>query len=247
MIGPIMSNSILRATQEYWAEAVSIGTFRAIASGKEIGHRIADYVDEKTTELLEARFPAKHELDASGRPRPRSMGDVWLLDNGIYNPVNVKAGEAGKSGQPNMVSLTKLIDALLKEHIDSYYLLIVKMRIQGTAAADELPGVAVDPGLIVPNVYFVDMLDYLNFITFDAGPGQAMLRERQFYQFCDAGLTPPNLGIADKVSRLVDLLEDGDRRLIENRRRKMERLRRDVDRYVSKGTHKVRQEGLSLG
>lgn len=234
-------------TQDYWDAEVQTDQFRALFAGKEIGHRIADYVDERTTEMLEASFPTVHELDAQGRARARSMGDVWIQSGGIYNPVNVKAGEAGKNGQPNMVSLTKLLDALLSHQIDSYYLLIVKMRLASSPAGADVPESSLTPDEITPNVYFVDMLDYLDYVTFDAGPGQTMLRERQFYEAVDDGWQPPQQTIGDKVSKLIDLLEDGDRRLIENRAKKMERLRATFLAYQQAGLSDVNQEGLNLG
>jgi hypothetical protein len=175
------------------------------------------------------------------------MGDLWIRSNGIYNPVNVKAGEAGKNGQPNMVSLKKLLDAFLTRRIDSYYLLIVKMRLSSVPASVDVATTRLVQGAIVPNIYLVDMLDYLDFITFDAGPGQSMLKEKQFYQAFDSGFSPPPLTIAAKVSRLMDLLEDGDRRLIENRRKKMERLRADFAAYQQGNSFVVNQEELNLG
>lgn len=234
-------------TEDYWRNEVQTDQFRSLFAGKEIGHRIADYVDEHTTRMLEASFRTVHQLDAQGRPRARSMGDVWVHSGGIYNPVNVKAGEAGKNGQPNMVSLTKLLDALLKHQIDSYYLLIVKMRLESVPASADVPDSELAPDEIAANVYLVDMLDYLDYVTFDAGPGQTMLREKQFYEAADAGWQPAQQTIGDKVSRLIDLLEDGDRRLIENRARKMERLRASFLAYQDAGLIDVNQEGLNLG
>ncbi len=247
MITPDYQERIRALTREYWDREVQTDQFRALFAGKEIGHRIADYVDERTTGMLEAAFSTVHERDAAGRVRARSMGDLWLRSGGIYNPVNVKAGEAGKNGQPNMVSLTKLLDALLRHRIDSYYLLIVKMRLISVPASADVPESDLTPDAITANVYFVDMLDYLDYITFDAGPGQTMLRERQFYEAVDSGWQSPEHTIGNKVSRLIDLLEDGDRRLIENRAKKMERMREDFFQYQAAGAIEVNQEGLHLG
>ena len=247
MITPEDQSKVKTLAQTYWEQEVQTAQFRSLFSGKEIGHRIADYVDERTTGMLEASFSTVHELDSAGRIRARSMGDLWLRSGGIYNPVNVKAGEAGKNGQPNMVSLTKLLDSLLRHQIDSYYLLIVKMRLNSVPASTDVPESSLTPDQIAANVYFVDMLDYLDYVTFDAGPGQTMLKERQFYEAADMSWQPPEQTIGGKVSRLIDLLEDGDRRLIENRRRKMERLRVDFLGYQSSGLLKVNQEGINLG
>lgn len=247
MITPEDQKQVRALTENYWAQGVKSDDFRAIFAGKEIGHRIADYVDERTTGMLEASFPTAHELDSKGRARSRSMGDVWLKSGGIFNPVNVKAGEAGKNGQPNMVSLTKLIMALLNHQIDSYYLLIIKMRLAAVPASVDLPESSLTPDGIEAKVYFVDMLDYLDFITFDAGPGQSMLRERQFFEAVDAGWQPSPQTIGEKMSKLIDLLEDGDRRLIDNRARKMDRIRESFIAYQRAGMVRVDQGGLNLG
>jgi len=247
LIDGITRQAVKSAAEAFWNVQVTDLEFKKMATGKEIGHRIADYVDERTTAMLDGKFDTRHEVDRRGVRRPRSMGDVWLKANGIYNPINVKAGEVGKNGQPNMVSLTKLLDALLNQQIDSYDLLIVKMRIGGLPASADIEATSIDPDAIVPNVYFVDMLDYLSFVTFDSGPGQAMLREKQFYDAADAGYQPPALSVAEKIERCMDLMEDGDRRLIENRKRKMERLRVSVDDYQQVGGHLVAQGGLDLG
>lgn len=159
MIDPATLQSIHDLTSRFWRQRSREPGFLLLASGKEIGHRIADMVDEQTTALIEASFPTKRQRRADGLVMPRSMGDIWVLSNGIYNPVNVKAGEVGRNGQPNMVSLKKLLRAILLHQIDSYYLLIVKMRLSG------------DVG---PATYLVDILDYLDFMAFDSGPGQIM-------------------------------------------------------------------------
>lgn len=239
MISAEDAKKIIESAKEYWRAQVNLPEFRAIFKGKEVGHRIADYVDEHTTAMLKEKFTTKYEVDAKGKPRARSMGDIWFYSDGGYHPINVKAGESGKNGQPNMVSLTKLLDRLMKHEIDSYYLLIVKMSFE----VDE-DGV---PTSVTPNIYFVDMLDYLDYITFDAGPGQTMLREKQFYEAIDGGVNLKALSLSEKVVRLTELLEDGDRRLIENRRKKMERIRKDVENYNGLGSHDLNQGGLELG
>lgn len=247
MISSADQERIKALTLAYWQQEVKAPSFAGIFKGKEIGHRIADYVDERTTAMLEQSFPVAHELDDKGKRRARSMGDVWIKSGGIYNPLNVKAGEAGKNGQPNMVSLTKLLDALIDHEIDSYYLLIVKMRLRSLPAAAEVDDSELQPDTIVPNVYLVDMLDWLSFVTFDAGPGQTMLKEKSFYEAADAGHVPAERTLSEKVSSLIDLLEDGDRRLIKNRADKMDRLRTEFQRYGERGGRTIKQEGLKLG
>lgn len=80
------ANAILNLTKEYWADEVRTPEFIGLASGKEIGHRIADAVDEKTSFLLQNHFETRQEQGRVG-VRARSMGDVWVLSSGIFNPV----------------------------------------------------------------------------------------------------------------------------------------------------------------
>lgn len=78
--------AVFEQTQSYWTAEVETEEFRALAAGKEIGHRIADYVDERTTAMLQASFDTQHELDAGGHPRTRSMGDIWLRSSASTTP-----------------------------------------------------------------------------------------------------------------------------------------------------------------
>ena len=234
--------SVEDLTRKFWEVRVTTDEFQNLFRGKEIGQRIASYVDENTTAMLENNFDVMREVDNKGKKRSRSMGDIWIKSNGMYNPVNVKAGEAGKNGQPNMVSLTKLIEAILDEEVDSYYLLIVKMdrlKMPSKAGSPEF--------LITPLVYLVDMLDYLQYITFDSGPGQAMLKEKLFYEAYRSGNIPPTLTLAAKLVKMIDLYKDGNRLLFENRVKKLDRIQAKVRVHKLRGRHTINQSGMKLG
>lgn len=209
--------SIQSETSNYWKSEVRRSEILGIAKGKEIGHKLADLVDEKTTALLTVKYLTKHQRDAKGRNRSRSMGDLWLQDNGIYHPVNVKTGIVGAEGQPNLVSLKKIMSAIMARQIDSYYLLIVKMQIA--------------PKAINPAVYLIDMLDWLEYVTFDSGPGQMMLNAVKFFNEFDPKATRPRT-IKSKVERLMALYEDGERRLKENRERDLKISRRQYTAFM---------------
>lgn len=209
--------SITTDVLTYWTNEVKKPEIVGIAKGKEIGHKLADLVDEKTTALLTLNYLTMYQRNAHGEKRPRSMGDIWLHDGGIYHPVNVKTGVVGAEGQPNLVSLKKVLRSIMARQIDSYYLLIVKMQIATEA--------------IRPSVYFVDMLDWLDYVTFDSGPGQMMLKAGRFFAEYDGKKITP-LGIKDKVRRLMDLYEDGERRLRENRDRDLERYQQEFRAFM---------------
>jgi hypothetical protein len=207
MIDLTTYNSIIKSTKGFWDAHVKTVQFTDLAKGKEIGHRIADYVDDQTTSQLKVdpSVNVKHETDSKGVVVKRSMGDIWVKANGFYNPVNVKAGIT-TNGNPNVVSLTKLIDRLFKHQIDSYYLLIVKTPL-------------VDGSIVgtTPKVFLIDLLDYLDYINFDAGPGQIMLKEKELYEILDASTIPVPLTLQEKVEKLMAIMEDGYVRLQKNR------------------------------
>ena len=164
------------------------------------------------------------------------MGDVWLLDEDIYHPINVKTGLVGSEGQPNLVSLKKVLSAITARQIDSYYLLMVKLAIQD------------DGGNIGPSVVFTDMLDWLDYVTFDSGPGQMMLKAKVFFSAYDPAVVPQKK-MREKVEALFALYEDGERRLRINRDRDLKKYRSAVDRFLGSNDWDVTaatREGLSV-
>ncbi len=228
--------SVTAATLEYWTEEVTKEYFVEIAQGKEIGHKLADLVDEKTTALLTLNHRTGFQRGPNGQRRARSMGDVWLLDGDIYHPVNVKTGLVGSEGQPNLVSLKKVLSAITARQIDSYYLLMVKIAIQANT------------GAIEPSVVFTDMLDWLQYVTFDSGPGQMMLKAKAFFAAYDPTAAIEHT-MAQKLTALYDLYQDGERRLRINRDRDLRKYRAAVDRFLANGAWTVTpttQEGLSV-
>lgn len=235
MISKRVIAKIRREVQDYWSAESSKKYFLEMARGHEIGHRIADLVDEKTTALLKVNYLTKHQHSAKGARQVRSMGDVWLDQKGVCSPINVKTGIMGREGQPNLVSLKKLIRALLENQIDSYYLLMIKFDL-----SKKRPQCT---------TYFVDMLDCLNFVTYDAGPGQAMLKADQFFSHMSSRASAPNLSLNQKMRKLLKLLKEGHQRLIKNRRRDLTWFQNAVSAYLSSGGRKVTantQKALNL-
>lgn len=144
-------------------------------------------------------------------------GDVWVHSNNIFNPINVKAGLQGMKGQPNLVSMRKLLDYIFKGWIDSYYLLIVKFDV-ATA--------------ITHKAYLIDLLDWTEFIAYNAGPGQIMLSEHKFYEAFESGHVPAETSIANKVEGLFARFEDGVRALFRNRQQRLERQRAQFEIFA---------------
>ncbi len=234
MLNKQIMEEIRALTQDFWDQTVQQPDFITIAAGKEIGHRIADFVDERTTNLLQGRYETRFEYD-KGTKRSRSMGDVWLKFNGIYHPINVKASQVDSNGQPNMTAMGKLLESLLTQEIDSYYLLIIKFAFPKLTSST-----------IVPTVYFVDMLAYLDYMTFNSGPGQIMMQEARFYPAVNAGVGPSQLSLQEKIAQLFKMLEIGERLLVINRERRVKKLESLYVKYKSLPTHAVEQSTLNL-
>jgi hypothetical protein len=231
-IDPQTRQEIIRRTLEMWKEkAAHDDVFLRLTRGKERGHRMADFVDERTTELLDAHFVTRFQPGKGGVARARSMGDVWLKSGGLFNPINVKTGVSGANGQPNLVSLKKLLRALLNDQIDSYYLLFVKFEL-------------VDA--VRPKVFLVDLLDHLEFATYDDGPGQMMLRETEFFTAMEGVHSASSTPIVAKIDRLFDMLKDGNRRLIQNRKRTIAGFEKLVAAYKAQSKHSIDQTGLGF-
>jgi len=205
-----LQTRILQLVDEHWSQHVRDQGFAELISGKEPGHRMADYVDDRTTSLLKVHLDTRYEGDGKGNVKKRSMGDVWVRSSGIFNPVNVKAGLQGMNGQPNLVSMQKLLDYIFKRWIDSYYLLIIKFSIEGDLSH---------------KAYLIDLLDWTQYITYDAGPGQIMLRERDFYEAFDSGHRPESRSVLDKADSLFTMFESQLKSLLSNRQARLDRQR----------------------
>ena len=225
-------SAILRVSADYWKSAVQKDEFTAIAVGKEIGHKIADMVDERTTALLSEHFSTAYQRKPNGDPTPRSMGDIWVKDSGMFNPVNVKSGEVGKNGRPNMVAIGRVFPALVAGKIDSYYLLIVKMDLRSNRRDAD--------------VYLVDLFDYLDYTHLDTGPGQITLKEALFYEAIKNGYEPPIMTLVEKAEKLYSMLVEADARLRGNREKRQSKFRKDLNRYKRQLNQPIDQSGMNL-
>lgn len=217
-IAKAIRNKIVSKVNQYWMAHVRDRAFTELIVGKEPGHRMADYVDDKTTAVLKVNFDTRYEGDSKGAIKKRSMGDIWTRSRGIYNPINIKSGLMGMNGQPNLVSMQKLLDYLFNRWIDAYYLLIVKFEDTRTR--------------ITPHVYMIDLLDWLDFVTYDAGPGQIMLREQEFYSAFDSNHMPQEKSIHEKVGVLFNLSDAQIRNLIANRERRLARQSKRLESFL---------------
>ena len=73
----LTADTIRRVTHEtrtYWKSEVTKPYFVELAKGKEIGHKMADLVDEKTTALLTVHHQTKHQHNPKGEKKRQRHG-----------------------------------------------------------------------------------------------------------------------------------------------------------------------------
>ncbi|KKZ14612.1 MAG: hypothetical protein TQ37_00595 [Candidatus Synechococcus spongiarum 15L] len=102
--------------------------------------------------------------------------------------------------------MKKLLDYILNRQIDSYYLLIIKFDISKQ---------------ISHKLYFIDLLDWIDFIAYDAGPGQIMLKEQDLYDELDSENSPKKRTIFEKVDILFNLFEQKLISMFNNRKERL--------------------------
>lgn len=225
-------------TQDFWDEQVHQTEFTSRLSGKEIGQAIASLVDERTAKSLKDHYNTKFEHTAGGKRRSRSMGDVWVEFDGVFYPINVKTGilveGENKTGQPNMVAMSKLLKALIGCKIDAYYLMVIRFSTPTNVLHDT-----------TASVYFVDMSDYLDCMTFDAGPDQIMMKPGAFFAAISNG-ERSSTSTSDKIATLLKMYESGIKRLFKNRQKTVSALGKAHDTYQQQETTILNQSSFNL-
>jgi hypothetical protein len=207
---------ISRNLDLYWTRIANTQSFKDKIIGKEIGHSISSYVDEKTIELIiSLGFKVYYQVDSKTQKlTKRSFGDGWIEDtNGRKQPLNVKTGILNEKsdGQPNMMSFERLKNNLLNGTIDSYFLVIVKFVIS-------------DSNDIIAKTAIVDFLNYLDCATYNFGVGQIMLNQKKFYlELEKADPSRDNISLEEKVILLEKLYANGldvaDKKMLEARKK----------------------------
>ena len=180
---------------------------KSILSGKEVGHTISSHIDVSTSEhLISKNYPIKYEINPKTQDKTtRSFGDIWIEESGHMNPINIKTGILIEDGgsNPNMTSMNRLKNSFLSGSISAYYLAIIKFSV---SEEDE----------IKPVVYFIDALNFIDYLNYNTGTGQIMLKEKELYKVLEEnpGLT---LTREEKIEKLKALylkgVEEGERKI----------------------------------
>lgn len=186
---------------------------KKLLAGKESGHIMGTIVEEMCGDILsEEGMQITQELDGKGNPLPRAHSDFLIESkDSKKNRTNVKFSSE-KAGQPNVCSINRMMDALRDNIIDSYYLLKVKYNRKEKNT----------------KVYFIDVLDYIDCITYDGGTGQIMLQEKKFYEIYGISGRESNLTLQEKKIKVYELYEKKMKEHIERRQKQLEKRQQEL-------------------
>ena len=159
-------------------------------SGKERGHSNASPMEDVIREII------IEKMAGNDTKKDRALADV-ILDG---NLINVKFGSPKKNksgnykyGQPNMCAMNRIIDLFYKkDKIDSYYIIKVNLSSHGSSQY---------------SLHVFDMLDYIDYLVWNSGTGQIMLKESEFYRDVDNFI--PNFTIEEKKKKIKALYDEG--------------------------------------
>jgi hypothetical protein len=122
--------------------------------------------------------------------------------------------------------LKKLLQKLATRQIDSYYLFVIKfIRTNPTETLQHNFNYKT-------KVCFFNLLDYLKYTNYDAGPGQIMLKEKDFYSGFDQNNLLPHLDLADVLTNLLNMQKDALATLISNRNADLESSEQLIKEFV---------------
>lgn len=166
MISPQDQNFIISVVEKNIQECLTECDFDPTV--KEPGHTYGEKVEEKLVDKLVQKYPEKfsHPEKKKGKGKQtRKMEDmIWIPTSAL---INIKLGYEKRQGQPNMVSFTRLMEKFHKEEIDSYYIFIIDV-------------IGKTKTTLRTSLYFFNLYDYLDYVNYNYGTGQIMLKEKQF-------------------------------------------------------------------
>lgn len=141
---------------------------------KEPGHSYGEKIEEILAEKLSNKYPEKFALPIKNKNKgrqTRKMEDlIWIPSNDL---INIKFGYEKGNGQPNMVSFNRLCKNYCDNLIDSYWVILIDVIRNKKKELNK-------------KVYMFNLLDSLDYVNYNYGTGQIMLKENQFFSNYDS-------------------------------------------------------------
>ncbi|KKN34521.1 hypothetical protein LCGC14_0792710 [marine sediment metagenome] len=197
---------------------------------KERGQAAASFVEHRALELANIVSPIRFERYETGKnkgkKKARSLSDGFFA---IYSRVfiNIKTSYEERSGQPNICSLPKLI----KQFVETEFL---KQFVTGQFDDYLLVHIYFDVKNQKIKVCFISLFDNLEYVTYNDGPGQMMLKKSKLFNGSKQTIRASSKKMTNNrrvqiADQLLNMLTDGTERLIRARRRRNLKLKRAVD------------------
>lgn len=134
---------------------------------KEPGHSFGEKFEEVLVSSLvkdnNKTFSLPTKTKGKGK-QTRNMEDLFAFGKSV----NIKFGYH-KNGNPNICSFNRLLEKYHVGEIDSYWLLTINVKDRKK------------DGTFDYECHFFNIYDYLDYVNYDYGTGQVMLKEAKFF------------------------------------------------------------------
>jgi hypothetical protein len=214
MLSNKVLNEVKSILQPQFEKFFSKSNIQSLLKGKESGHTLASEVETLSSKLLiqngyNISYETYEKGKEKGKEKIRANSD-FILDG---HRVNVKFSSEVE-GQPNICSIKRLMDGLVNGEIDGYYILKIKYnRITKKV-----------------KVYFFDVLDCLDVVGYNGGPGQTMLKEKHFYDKYETKVIVRK-SVEEKIQSLFELYEQQMLKHINLKRKQIKEYADKLDLY----------------
>ena len=134
---------------------------------KEPGHSFGEKFEEALVNSLVKKdkktFSLPSKIEGKGK-QTRNMEDLFCFGKSV----NIKFGY-NKKGNPNVCSFNRLLDKYHNDEIDSYWILTINVKSQKKDGSFDY------------ECHFFNIYDHLDYVNYDYGTGQVMLKETKFF------------------------------------------------------------------
>lgn len=131
--------------------------------GHSFGEKFEEVLVEKLVEENSKIFSLPLKVKGKGK-QTRNMEDLFVYGKSV----NIKFGYK-KNGNPNVCSFNRLVEKYHNNDIDSYWLLTINIKDQKKDGSYEY------------ECHFFNIYDHLDYVNYDYGTGQVMLKEAKFF------------------------------------------------------------------
>lgn len=206
-----------RNVESFLEKRLSTGYFNGFSfeaeKTDEVGHSHGPGVQREVSNLLSEIFDVTYSTK-NGKKLTRALADC-LLDGQINS---IKFGVCEK-GQPNLGSMKRILDEVVNKGNNTLYVTWVNFNLTENKL----------------KVWFVNILDFVDCLTWNAGTGQVMIDKskmtKKYKEYLDGKRSAMDLGQVQE--HLKTLYRDGMERHLALKRKQMEKMLKMFDNKAS--------------